>query len=436
MPVRIADESGSSTQGTIAAGIRWAVGARRARDQPQLGPRARRAVDREVERAIAGDATAGRASSRRGAMNDGTRDPNINPWASDSPDAVRVGAVDDDGPAAPRVESRRLGRHRRARDRRRSNAAPRVAGAAAVVLAAHPAADRAAGAGSAAPRLHARGRARRRLALRPRRGRRGEGRRREGRRLPPGRRKAGRGAGVVGGSGGAIQCGEFCADRLDAGTVVTLTAAPDARQPLRPLARRLPRDAAGLRAAHRRADEGGRRLPCPVSSAPCREWSFWAEARRVSTSAARCGGSTRRRDHGRRESSSSAASAATTPACRRRRCCARRSCSARRRARRASTAGALDVEAIFGWRDWVTSNWDDAGAGRVARGADASTSCAARGASRGRESSRSDGQELEYDTLVVATGSSPVTPPVQGLEDVESWTTRTTRPPRTRCRRA
>ena len=26
--------------------------------------------------------------------------------------------------------------------------------------------------------------------------------------------------------GGAIQCGQFCADRLDAGTIVTLTAAP------------------------------------------------------------------------------------------------------------------------------------------------------------------------------------------------------------------
>ena len=38
--------------------------------------------------------------------------------------------------------------------------------------------------------------------------------------------KAGRGSGVVGGSGAAIQCGDFCADRLDAGTVVTLTAAP------------------------------------------------------------------------------------------------------------------------------------------------------------------------------------------------------------------
>ncbi len=34
------------------------------------------------------------------------------------------------------------------------------------------------------------------------------------------------------------------------------------------------------------------------------------------------------------------------------------------------------------------------------------------------------GQELEYETLVVATGSSPATPPVPGLEEVESWTTR------------
>src|SRR5262249_34552107 len=38
--------------------------------------------------------------------------------------------------------------------------------------------------------------------------------------------KSGAGAGTVGGSGAAIQCGRFCSDRLDAGTVVTLTAAP------------------------------------------------------------------------------------------------------------------------------------------------------------------------------------------------------------------
>jgi dihydrolipoamide dehydrogenase len=33
------------------------------------------------------------------------------------------------------------------------------------------------------------------------------------------------------------------------------------------------------------------------------------------------------------------------------------------------------------------------------------------------------GREREYDRLVIATGSSPVSPEVEGLEDVESWTT-------------
>jgi pyruvate/2-oxoglutarate dehydrogenase complex dihydrolipoamide dehydrogenase (E3) component len=33
------------------------------------------------------------------------------------------------------------------------------------------------------------------------------------------------------------------------------------------------------------------------------------------------------------------------------------------------------------------------------------------------------GRELEYDHLVIATGSAPVSPPVEGLEDADSWTT-------------
>ena len=39
------------------------------------------------------------------------------------------------------------------------------------------------------------------------------------------------------------------------------------------------------------------------------------------------------------------------------------------------------------------------------------------------------GQELEYDTLVVATGSSPVSPPVEGLEEHRGLARPTTRPP-------
>ena len=96
MPVRIADETGTSTQGTIAAGIRWASehGARVINLSWGLavGGRSTGQVERAVQE---------RPSTRRArhaaAMNDGTRDPNLNPWASDSPDAVRVTAVDYDG---------------------------------------------------------------------------------------------------------------------------------------------------------------------------------------------------------------------------------------------------------------------------------------------------------------------------------------------------
>lgn len=38
--------------------------------------------------------------------------------------------------------------------------------------------------------------------------------------------RTGTGAGTVEASGAAIQCGRFCVDRLDTGTVVPLTAAP------------------------------------------------------------------------------------------------------------------------------------------------------------------------------------------------------------------
>jgi pyruvate/2-oxoglutarate dehydrogenase complex dihydrolipoamide dehydrogenase (E3) component len=85
-------------------------------------------------------------------------------------------------------------------------------------------------------------------------------------------------------------------------------------------------------------------------------------------------------------------------------------------------AAPLDIGEIFAWRDWMTSGWDDAGqvewlesqAVELVRG-------------RGRVVSPGvvdvEGRELEYDRLVVATGSSPVSPPVAGLEDVETWTT-------------
>jgi pyruvate/2-oxoglutarate dehydrogenase complex dihydrolipoamide dehydrogenase (E3) component len=80
-----------------------------------------------------------------------------------------------------------------------------------------------------------------------------------------------------------------------------------------------------------------------------------------------------------------------------------------------------EAAGVWSWRDWVTSNWDDAGQlewlegqrcelvrgrGRVARGGVVDV----------------EGNELEFDRLVVATGSSPSVPPVEGLDTVEYWT--------------
>jgi subtilisin family serine protease len=221
MSVKI-DSQGSSTQGTIAAGIRWAAehGARVINLSWGLALGAR--STHEVERAIA-NATARGALVTTGAMNDGTRNPRINPWASDSPDAVRVTAVDDQGRllsasnhgvwvdiGAPGTAS--------------SNAAPQAAAAAALVLAAHP---------QLTP-LQVRAALRRGCRPAPQLDvgwhcvLDAAGAVRAGGATTPTFRvfvgKSGKGAGTV--TGGAIECGLFCTDRLDAGTTLTLTAKP------------------------------------------------------------------------------------------------------------------------------------------------------------------------------------------------------------------
>jgi pyruvate/2-oxoglutarate dehydrogenase complex dihydrolipoamide dehydrogenase (E3) component len=76
---------------------------------------------------------------------------------------------------------------------------------------------------------------------------------------------------------------------------------------------------------------------------------------------------------------------------------------------------------VWSWRDEVTNNWDDSsqldflaeqrcelvrGEGRVARPGVVEV----------------EGEELQYDRLVIATGSRPAVPPVEGLEDVGYWT--------------
>ena len=82
-----------------------------------------------------------------------------------------------------------------------------------------------------------------------------------------------------------------------------------------------------------------------------------------------------------------------------------------------------EPDGVWSWRDWMTSDWDDAGQlhyleewncrlvrgeGRVARPGVVEV----------------DGQELPYDRLVLATGSRPAIPPIDGLDSVEYWTNR------------
>jgi pyruvate/2-oxoglutarate dehydrogenase complex dihydrolipoamide dehydrogenase (E3) component len=87
------------------------------------------------------------------------------------------------------------------------------------------------------------------------------------------------------------------------------------------------------------------------------------------------------------------------------------------------TKGKLAVDGVFAWRDWITSNLDDAGQVEWLAGQRVEL---VRGTGRIVRPGvvEADGRELAYDRLVIATGSSPVSPPVEGLEEVESWTTR------------
>ena len=79
------------------------------------------------------------------------------------------------------------------------------------------------------------------------------------------------------------------------------------------------------------------------------------------------------------------------------------------------------AEGVWSWRDWVTSNWDDGGQVDWL----AEHRCEfVRGEARVVRAGvvEVDGQELAYDKLIVATGSRPAIPPVEGLDSVEYWT--------------
>ena len=86
------------------------------------------------------------------------------------------------------------------------------------------------------------------------------------------------------------------------------------------------------------------------------------------------------------------------------------------------TSATVDPVQVFKWRDEVAEKddasqveWVEGLGARVVKGT-------AHVLERGRV--EVDGTELEYDELMVATGSLPAMPPIEGLEDAEPWTSR------------
>jgi pyruvate/2-oxoglutarate dehydrogenase complex dihydrolipoamide dehydrogenase (E3) component len=82
-----------------------------------------------------------------------------------------------------------------------------------------------------------------------------------------------------------------------------------------------------------------------------------------------------------------------------------------------------EQEGVWAWRDAVTNDWDDSGQLEYLK----DWNCRlVRGEGRVAEPGvvEVDGQKVEYDRLVIATGSRPMIPPIEGLEEIEYWTNR------------
>ena len=93
-------------------------------------------------------------------------------------------------------------------------------------------------------------------------------------------------------------------------------------------------------------------------------------------------------------------------------------------ARNAAATAELDVDAVFAWRDFMVSNYSDAGAERWLKetGIDL---LRGRGRLAGVGAVEVGGRRYTAEHVVVATGADPVVPPVPGLRELEGlWTNR------------
>ena len=88
-----------------------------------------------------------------------------------------------------------------------------------------------------------------------------------------------------------------------------------------------------------------------------------------------------------------------------------------------AVTGKLDADRIFWWRDQVVENLDDSGHADWLAERDIEL---VRGTGRVKAPGRieADDTAIEYEKLVIATGSVPSIPPVPGLDEVDYWTNR------------
>jgi pyruvate/2-oxoglutarate dehydrogenase complex dihydrolipoamide dehydrogenase (E3) component len=88
-----------------------------------------------------------------------------------------------------------------------------------------------------------------------------------------------------------------------------------------------------------------------------------------------------------------------------------------------AVTGAADLERLFWHRDQAVSGWDDS---RLVEFLAERNIELVRGTGHVVEPRRMRvyEQELEYDKLVIATGSVPVIPPIEGLDGTDYWTSR------------
>jgi pyruvate/2-oxoglutarate dehydrogenase complex dihydrolipoamide dehydrogenase (E3) component len=89
-----------------------------------------------------------------------------------------------------------------------------------------------------------------------------------------------------------------------------------------------------------------------------------------------------------------------------------------------AVTGRIDASAALGWRDYMVSGYDDSGAKEWldTKGVDL---IRGEGVIDGPGRVRVGDQVVETERILLATGSSPVIPPIDGLRDVEGvWTNR------------